>query len=333
MIAPPWAPIPPHLYGGIELVVDRLSRGLFNKGHDITLFTTGDSTCPVNKRFLLNYSEGNRIGSAVPEARHVMFCYQNLDGFDVVHDHSVLGPILAFYGATDLPVATTVHGPFNEELTDIYKAIDSKIAIVAISHAQAKSAVDVNISKVIHHGLDAMEFPFEAQKQDYLLFLGRMAKEKGAHIAIDVAMMTKKPLMIAGKKREVWEEKYFTEYVEPRLNDEIRYLGEVTHEEKLELIKNASCLLFPISWPEPFGMVMLEAFACGTPVIGFACGSVPEVINHGVTGFIVKDIDEMIEAVGQLSEINPKDCRAIVEGYFSQDRMVEEYIQLFESLI
>jgi glycosyltransferase involved in cell wall biosynthesis len=333
IIAPPWAPVPPNLYGGIELVVDRQARGFKDLGHDVTLFTTGDSTCPVDKRFILPTSEGRRIGSSVPEARHVMFCYENVSDYDIIHDHSVLGPVLAAYCNLTIPVVTTVHGPFNDELRDIYSRIDSRVSIVAISHSQAKSAPEIKVSKVIHHGLNASEFPFKKDKGDFLLFLGRMAKEKGAHIAIEVAKTLGEKLIIAGKKREVWEEKYFHDYVAPHLNEQVTYLGEVQHEEKLQLLANAKALLFPITWPEPFGMVMLEAFACGTPVIGFAHGAAPEVINDGQTGFVVNDVDEMIGAVKKIDQISPADCRFAVETYFSQDRMVKEHIELFEELI
>jgi glycosyltransferase involved in cell wall biosynthesis len=336
MIAPPWTPIPPLLYGGIELVVDQLARGLQSAGHDVTLFATGDSTCPVPTRWVLPDAEGQRIGMAVPEIRHVIHAYEAVGDCDVVHDHTVMGP---FYAERfpHLPVATTIHGPFNEELTDLYRVTADRVPLIAISHAQRRAAPDIPIARVIHHGVDASVFPFGDGAGDkdgpYVLFLGRMAADKGAHRAIEIARKAGIRILLAAKMREAWEMAYFAEMVEPLLGDDAHYLGEVSHERKLELLAGASALVFPIRWNEPFGMVMIEAMACGTPVLAFPEGAAPEVVDDGRTGFLCGDEAAMVDAITRLPELDRSECRAAVEGYFSTERMVADHIELFESML
>lgn len=335
LIAPPWTPIPPPLYGGIELVVDQTARGLVAAGHEVTLFATGDSTCPVPIQWSLDHAEGMRIGMAVPELRHVLHAYESAVEYDVVHDHTVVGP---FYCERypKLPVVTTIHGPFNEELTDLYRAVADRVPIVCISHAQRRAAPDVPVARVIHHGLDASTFSFGDGTGDedgeYFLFLGRMSPDKGAHRAIEVARKAGVRLLMAAKMREPWERTYFDERVAPLLGPEAVYLGEVPHERKLELLAGARALLFPIRWNEPFGMVMLESMACGTPVIAFPEGAAPEVIEDGRTGFLCDDEAEMAEAASRVGELRREECRAAVEGYFSTKRMVAEHIELYEEV-
>jgi glycosyltransferase involved in cell wall biosynthesis len=332
LIAPPWTPVPPALYGGIELVVDRLARGFAAAGHDVLLFTTGDSTCPVPRKWVLERAEGERIGMAVPEIRHVMAAYDEVAGADVVHDHTVVGPVYA-ERFPDLAVVTTVHGPLNDELADIYGRIGNRVPVVAVSHAQCRAAPHVPIARVIHHGIDAADFPFGSGDGGYALFLGRLSPDKGAHRAIEVARKAGVRLLIAGKMREVWEREYFASQVEPHLGPDVEYLGEVPHEEKLQLLTGARALLFPIRWNEPFGLVMLEAMACGTPVLAFPEGAAPEVVDHGRTGFLCDDEAAMAEALQRVDEIDRRACREAVEGYFSTARMVREHLELFEELL
>jgi len=336
LIAPPWTPIPPPLYGGIELVVDQTARGLVAAGHEVTLFATGDSTCPVPIEWSLPQAEGMRIGMAVPELRHVLHAYESAAKYEIVHDHTVVGP---FYCERyrDLPVVTTIHGPFNDELTDLYRAVADRVPIICISHAQRRAAPDVPVARVIHHGLDASAFAFGDGSGDedgeYFLFLGRMSPDKGAHRAIEVAHKAGVRVLMAAKMREPWERTYFDESVAPLLGPDAVYLGEVPHERKLELLAGARALLFPIRWNEPFGMVMLEAMACGTPVIAFPEGAAPEVVDDGRTGFLCENEADMAEAVGRVGELSRADCRAAVEGYFSTTRMVAEHIELYSELV
>jgi glycosyltransferase involved in cell wall biosynthesis len=332
LVAPPWAPVPPHLYGGIELVVDRLAQGFQAAGHDVVLFTTGDSTCPVPRRWLLEESEGVRIGFSVPEVRHVLAAYESLRDVDIVHDHSVLGPILSDR-YTDLPVVTTVHGELNGELRDIYERVAHTVSVIAVSNAQRKPAPELPVARVIHHGIDAADFPIGNGDGGYLLFLGRLSPDKGAGRAIDVARKADVPLLLAGKMREPWERDYFEARVAPFLSEQIQYLGEVGHARKLELLAGARALLFPIRWNEPFGLVMIEALACGTPVLAFPEGAAPEVVEHGRTGFLCEDEAEMAEAVLKLDQLERAACRAAVVGYFSTERMINEHIDLYEELL
>jgi len=337
LVAPPWTPVPPPLYGGIELVVDELARGFQAQGHDVTLFTTGDSTCPVPKRWVLAQAEGQRIGMAVPELRHVIAAYVHYDEFDVIHDHTLAGPLLAAARNAAPPVVTTVHGPLNEDLIGIYRALGDRVAIICISQAQHRAAPDLPVAKIILHGIDASMFPVGDGNGDadgaYCLFLGRMAPDKGAHRAVEVARKAGMRLLMAAKMREPSEIRYFTEMVEPLLGPDAVYLGEVPHEQKLELLGGASALLFPIRWNEPFGLVMLEAMACGTPVLAFPEGAAPEVIEDGVTGFLCDDEVAMVDALGRVASINRVDCRAAIEEYFSTNRMVRDHLDLFEDLV
>ncbi len=331
IVATPWAPIPPPLYGGIEQAIDGLARGFAAAGHDVTLFATGDSTSPVRRECLLAAAEGYRIGYTIPELRHVMAGYDALAGVDVIHDHTVLGPVYARQ-VTDQPVVTTNHGPFNEELTDVYRRIADRVPIIAISHAQRAVVPDLAVARVIHHGIEATRFPVGDGAGGYCLFLGRMHPDKGAHRAVTAAHKAGVPLVMAGKCREPWEHKFFDQEVAPYLSEEIRYVGEVSHEEKVQLLAGARCTLFPIRWNEPFGLVILESLACGTPVLAFNEGAAPEIIEHGKTGFICEDETGMAEAIGAVDGLSRADCRAAVEGYFSMKRCVADHLALFEQL-
>ncbi len=336
LIAPPWTPVPPALYGGIEQAVDAEALALVAAGHEVLLYTTGDSTCPVPRQWLLPESEGMRIGFTVPELRHVMAAYDAIVAadppYDVVHDHTVVGPIYSDR-FPQVPVITTIHGPFNEELRDIYAHLAARVPLIGISEAQRKQAPEIPVVRVIHHGVDVARFPDGPGDGGYVLYLGRLAPEKGAHRAIVAARKAGVRLILAGKCREAWERDYLAREVTPLLGDEVEYVGEVAHEEKLRLLAGARATLFPIRWNEPFGLVMIESMACGTPVIAFAEGAAPEVVRHGDTGFLCRDEAEMADAIAALDTIVRANCRAAVERYFSVGRMASEHIELFEQVV
>jgi glycosyltransferase involved in cell wall biosynthesis len=334
LIGTPWTPTPPRLYGGIELVVDRLCRGISAAGHEVVLFATGDSTCPVERHHLLAEADGNRIGITVTELRHVLAAYETLRdrGCDIVHDHTLAGPIVGPTVAPGLPVVTTMHGPLVEELLDLYTRITRTTPVIAVSQAQRRPAPELPIAAVIHHGIDAADFPVGDGAGGYALFLGRMAPDKGAHRAIIAAKKAGIPIVLAGKMREPAEVAYFEHDVTPLLGPGVEYLGEVDHDEKLRLLAGATALLFPIRWNEPFGLVMIEAMACGTPVLAFAEGAAPEVVDDGVTGFLCDDEAHMAHALARVDQLSRADCRATVETRFSTGRMAREHLELFERL-
>lgn len=334
LIAPPWAPVPPAQYGGIEAVVDELARGYQAAGHEVLLCTTGDSECPVPQHASFAEAQGTKVGQLAPEIRHVMGAYKAVQGFDIVHDHTLFGPAYA-ERFPDLTVVTTIHSALDDDLVAFFGSIASRVPVIAISASQVEAVPRLPVAAVIHHGLDAARFPFEDGSRDYALFLGRMAPEKGARQAIEAAKRARMPLVLAGKQRSPEERAYFAEEVEPYLDAEhnIFHLGEVSHARKLELLSKARCLLFPISWREPFGIVLLEALACGTPVVAFRRGAVTEIVEHGRTGFVCMDAREMAEAIHRSVELDSQVCRQAVEGHFSAKRMVADHLNLFERLL
>ena len=332
IVAPPWAPIPPELYGGIEQAVDCECRGLAAAGHDVLLFATGDSTCPVPMKWVLDRSEGARIGFSVPELRHVLAAYEAVSDCEIIHDHTMIGPVYAS-ALTDVPVVTTIHGPLNVELSEIYRRIAPRVPLIAISHAQLRAHTELAVAGVIHHGVDVADFPVGRGDGDYCMYLGRMVAEKGAHRAIVAAREAGVPILLAGKMREPWETEYFASEIEPLLGEDVQYLGEVPYEDKIRLLGGAKATLFPIRWNEPFGLVMLESLACGTPVLAFPEGAAPEVVVDGRTGFLCDTTSDMAARLVSIDRIDRAECRADVEARFSTERMAREHAELFERVL
>jgi glycosyltransferase involved in cell wall biosynthesis len=232
-----------------------------------------------------------------------------------------------------LPVVTTNHGPFNADLIDLYRTISGRVPVVAISHHQASTALGVSIAAVVHHGVSRHEFPVGHGGGGYELFLGRMHSGKAPHVAARVARKAGMPLVIAAKMREPEERAYFEAMVRPLLSSEVTYVGEVDRQAKLELLGAAECLLNPIAWPEPFGMVMIEALACGTPVVTTHLGAAPEIVEDGAVGFIRSDEDGLAQALGRVHEIDRAACRQRIETSFSVERMVDKYLAVYEQAI
>ncbi|HEX9530194.1 MAG TPA: glycosyltransferase family 4 protein [Acidimicrobiales bacterium] len=330
LLAPPWVPVPPPLYGGTELVIDLLARGYAAAGHDVRLFATGDSECPVPQAFVYERAQGTSIGMTESELRQVTAAYSALEGYDVIHDHTMLGPFLAPAGRAQ--VVHTIHLPLEGDRLAIYERVPGHVRLVAVSKSQHRHVPQLNVATVIHHGIDAARFPFQGQAGDYGLFLGRMAQEKGVDIAIRAAQKAGVPLVMAGKMRSAEEILYFEQRIKPLMSDGVTYLGEVSDGEKIDLLRGALCLLFPTQWSEPFGMVMLEAMACGTPVLATIFGAVPEVVTDGETGFLCRDVGEMAEAIGRCATFDRAACRRSVEVYFSAERMTSDYLNLFRLL-
>jgi glycosyltransferase involved in cell wall biosynthesis len=328
IIAPPWLPVPAPAYGGTEAVLDGLARGLQAAGHEVLLICHPHSQCPVPKAWVIPAEDTVRMGRASIELEHVIGAYELVKNCDVVHDNTLAGPI---YSARypGLPVVTTNHNPFNRTYNAVYGAALPRVALVAISQSHA-SSTHLPVDAVVHHGINVDDYPFGAGDGGYVALLGRMTENKGVHRAIAVARAAGMRLKIAAKMREPHERAYFEEFVEPHLGDDVIYLGEVDADGKRELLASAAALLNPISWREPFGMVMLEALACGTPVVGCPQGAAPEIIEHDLTGFLGDSDAELINGLLSLDRIDRRVCREQVRQRFSIERMVEGYVQVYE---
>ena len=336
VIAPVWFPVPPPGYGGIELVVSLLADGLADADHEVTLFASGDSRTKATLAWTFEQAPSASIGIAEVEFRHAFTCYRRAADFDVINDHS--GPYTStLAGAVSTPVVHTVHGPLDGVAGEVYDALAEvvpQLGLISISENQRRPRPDLNWVATVPNALDLSLYPAKPHSGDYLLFLGRMSADKGCHRAIAVAMELGLPLRIAGKKRDAHELEYFAEFVEPHLDQPgIEYLGEVPHGKKVELLQDARATLFPIEWEEPFGLVMIESMACGTPVIATRWGAVPEVIEDGVSGIVVDNATDMAAALERADRLDPADLRRSVEERFSQERMVADYVAAYERLI
>ena len=331
VISPPWAPVPPVNYGGTEAFVDRLCRELEALGHHVVLFATGDATCPVETRWVYTRSQPDDIGDSLVEIRHAVHAYDSLVDVDVIQDNTLVGPLYA--RRFEVPVVATNHGPFRHAFNDLYRGSDDRVSLVAISHHQASTARDVRIDAVIHHGLDLDTFPVGRGDGGYWLFLGRMTPDKGAREAALSAREAEVPLVIAAKMREPAEKEYFHEQVEPLLSSDVEYVGEIGGDQKLGLLGGAIGLLNPIRWPEPFGLVMVEALATGTPVLAFPEGAAPEIVRDGETGFLCNDVTEMASRIAAIGQIDRDACRNDVAERFTSARMAQAYSALFAQLL
>ena len=330
-----WFPVPPTGYGGIEWVVSLLADGLVDAGHDVTLFASGDSRTKAELAYVYETAPSAEIGKSSVEIRHALACLERADEFDVVHDHSG-PPAAALAGAIRTPAVHTVHGPLLGEPGEVYEQI-ARVAprthLVSLSMNQRAPHPDLPWVANVPNALDFSVYPAQPHRGDYLFFLGRMSPEKGAHRAVAVAVESGLPLLLAGKRREPAEQQYVPELVEPHLRPgQIEYLGEVTHGEKVELLQNARATLFPVDWEEPFGLVMIESMACGTPVIAARRGSVPEVIEDGRTGIVVDDYSEMAGAIERADLLDPVELRTAAAERFSRERMVSDYVAVYERI-
>ena len=338
MLAPPWIPVPAPAYGGIEEVVRLLCDGLTGRGHDVTLFAAPGSESPADVVTPLDEPHPDDIQKAQFESDHVARAFGTIDlagergePFDVVHDH-VGHTALAMADRLSAPLVHTLHGPFDEAACRFYAEHGHKACIVAISQAQLNDAPEsMGGGRVVHNPIDVDEWPFSEEKGDYVLWVGRMSPDKGADRAIEAARAAGTRIVVAGPV-QAGQEAYFAETIEPLLDaDGVDYFGEADSEQKRELYRHARALLMPIRWPEPFGLVMVEALACGTPVIAFPEGSVPEVVEDGRTGFVVDDERAMADAIGRLGEIDPAVCRRSCEERFGVPAVVAGYEEVYRA--
>lgn len=330
MIAPIAWRTPPRHYGPWELVTSLLTEALVARGIDVTLFATLDSitaatldgVCPAP------YSEDPGVDAKVWEYRHLSHVFERAQDFDLIHNQADF-PAHAFAPLHDTPMVTTIHGFSSERILPMYKPFENRIHYVAISDSDRHPSL--RYAETIHHGIPLEDFAFDAAGSEDLLFFGRMHPDKGAADAVMAAKAAGRCLLMCGI---VQDQGYFDREVAPHIDgDEIRYAGAVGGAERIAALGKARALLHLIHFDEPFGLSVIEAMACGTPVIAYNRGSMPELIDHGVTGFLVRSMDEALDAIGQADLIDRAACRAAVAERFSVDRMAERYIALYERVI
>ena len=335
-IAPLYERVPPLLYGGTERVVSYLTEELVRQGHDVTLFASGDS---ITRARLVSCAERSlRLDKQIidPLAHHFVLLeevFARADEFDFLHFHIDYLHYPISQRHRNLRHLTTLHGLLDlPDLIRLYKTF-SKVPVVAISNAQRRSLPWVNWRGTVHHGLPIDLYKPGKVPGKYLLFLGRVSPEKRLDRAIEIAKRTDMPIKVAAKV-DAQDRKYFEESIR-RLLDEplVEWIGEVDETEKQELLANAFALLFPIDWPEPFGLVLIEAMACGTPVIAYRRGSVPELVEDGVTGFIVDDVNGAVEGVARVQSLDRVVCRRRFEERFSAKRLARNYLEIYDRMI
>jgi glycosyltransferase involved in cell wall biosynthesis len=335
VLAPPWFHVPPSGYGGVEEVIATLVEGLKRAGHDVTLVAAGEDRTSV--RFVPTFASiptaslGGTEGTAI-EMAHSQLANRLLLGLDadIVHDHTSLGPLLA--PLRDVPTIITVHGRVDGWRTEIYRPLEGA-AFVAVSDCQRASGPEIPWAATVHNAVDVGSYPFEDEKDDFLLFLGRMHPTKGVLEAIQVARKADRRLIIASKCSEETEVRYLENEIRPMLGRHATFIGEVGGSRKRALLARVSALLFPIQWPEPFGLVMVEAMACGTPVIATNRGSVPEVVEDGVSGFIRDGVDQLADVCNATRDLDPPTIREYASNRFDGSRMTAGYEDVYRQVL
>jgi glycosyltransferase involved in cell wall biosynthesis len=332
ILAPLEMRVPPVGYGGTELVVSLLTEGLVKLGHDVTLFASGDSitgarlisVCP-------EFLRGKKLEKSIYNLRNAVACLQRANQFEIIHNHTQLEG-LSMAGLTRTPMLTTLHGDLKGDWRQLF--LDYQGWYNTISESAKKLLPDKErYAGVIYNAIDVKSYPFNEKSGDYLLYLSRINRDKGPHIAIEVAKRLNRKLILAGNI-DTPDEVYFREEVLPGIdNNLIQFIGEADLRKKKELLSGAYCLLAPIIWEEPFGLFMAEAMACGTPVVVFKRGSAPEVVSHGETGFVLDTIDQMVDAVKYVPQINRRRCREHVAQNFDVPLMVERYIEAYRMVM
>jgi glycosyltransferase involved in cell wall biosynthesis len=335
-IAPPWLAVPPSGYGGTEWVVALVADGLAERGHEVTLFATGDSRTKAELDYVFERAPGPTfINDPWHDTMHTLHAFRDRDRFDLFHIHSPWSALIvpALLG---LKSVATVHGAFTPDMRRLYRALGDRMRFVAISENQRSHMPELPYAGVVYNGVDVSMYPFRAEKDPFLLFLGRAHPDKGVKRAVLAAREAGIPLVMAVKVAHPEEQEYWEREVAPVLSPDATVLGEVSGEEKLDLLSRAMAVLFPIGWDEPFGLVMTEAMACGTPVIATPRGSVPEIVVDGQTGFVVPEegfADAAAACASRLDRIDPAACRKRVETLFSKEAMVQGYEEVFEHVL
>jgi glycosyltransferase involved in cell wall biosynthesis len=333
LISPPFLPVPPPKYGGTELFIAQLAEGLNRSGVDVVVYTNGESTVNVETRWLYKNKHWPLRGDVfdnLEDFNHASWsiCDAAAD-CDIIHLNSV--PALMFSRYVKSSFVYTVHHEREDHLSRLYEFFP-EVEFVTISDFQRERETMARM-RTIHHGIDLSRYRLKTKKQEYLSFLGRIAPIKGTHIAIKVAKQAGIPLKLAGEVQPIFRE-YFESKIKPHIDGKfIEYVGEASLEDKNELLGDSIAMLFPVQWNEPFGLVMIEAMACGTPVLAMPGGAVEEVVKNGISGFVCHSIDELVERVRNLpGALKPTNVRQYCRQYFSLDRMVADYLALYQQL-
>jgi len=321
---------PPRHYGPWESVVSLLTEGLVARGHDVTLFATADSKTQARLHAVCarGYEEDRTILPKVWESLHIAELFEQADEFDIIHNNFDFLP-LTYTGRITTPVVTTIHGFSSPGILPVYKKYNGKTYYVSISTADRSP--DLDYLATVHHGIDLKQFDFQPEPENYLLFFGRIHPDKGTRDAIEIARACKRKLILAGI---IQDEEYYREQIKPQLDNETTvYFGSAGPAERNRLLGKAFALLHPIHFDEPFGLSVVESMACGTPVIAFDRGSMPELIENGKNGFLVKTVAGAIEAVERIQDLDRAGCRQHVARNFTVDRMVEDYVCVYDKIL
>jgi len=320
---------PPRHYGPWEQIASSLTEGLAARGYDVTLFATADSvtTAKLDAVIPVGYEEDRCQDAKVVECLHISNLMEKAHKFDIIHNHFDFLP-LTYSRLIATPIVTTIHGFSSKLIIPVYKKYNSTSHYVSISFADRSP--DLKYLANVYHGIDVNQFRFNDKPRDYLLYFGRIHPDKGAAEAIEIANRSKRKLVIAGI---IQDENYFNEKVKPFLNDQIIFIGHAGPEQRNELLGNASALLHPIHFQEPFGLTVVESMLCGTPVIAFNKGSMPELIKNGETGYLVEDVEEAIEALKKLNRIDRQQCYDYAREEFSMDKMIDNYVDVYKKVL
>ncbi len=330
MLSPISRGTPPKHYGPTERVVSFLTEGLVERGVDVTLFATADSETSGRLHSVAprHCEEDNELDTKVWECLHISELFEMADKFDVIHNHFDFLP-LSYSGLIKTPVITTIHGFSSQQTLEVYRKYDKKVYYVSTSNANRSP--ELTYFATVYHGIDVESFTFNDSGGDYLIFFGRIHPENGTREAIEIAKQAGLDLVIAGV---IEDKEYFRSEVEPTLDGKrVRYIGSITPDKQNALLGGGRALLYPINFDDPFGLTLVEANACGTPVISFTKGSAREIISHGINGFLVQDISDAVKAIEHIEEISRRECRKIAAERFSRDRMVDEYLELYQRIL